>query len=174
MVVYVNNTKMIKDIEDFPGYGVDENGNVYSRRKRKPIQDKYGVITGQTVYLTDDWRKLKTHLVLGYEYVCLCRNSEKMTRRVHILVAKAFIPNPNNEPYVCHNDGSKTNNHVSNLRWDSSRNNQLDRQKHGTTILTRWKIEKLQSLYTEGEITKKAISVIYKLPMHKVDQILTN
>ena len=33
------------------------------------------------------------------------------------LVAKAFIPNPNNHPCVIHTDGDKLNNAVENLIW---------------------------------------------------------
>ncbi len=40
---------------------------------------------------------------------------------VHELVAKAFVPNPNNYPYVEHIDGDRTNNHANNLRWTENR-----------------------------------------------------
>lgn len=37
--------------------------------------------------------------------------------KVHKLVAKAFIPNPNNYPVINHKDENKQNNCVNNLEW---------------------------------------------------------
>lgn len=37
--------------------------------------------------------------------------------KIHSLVAKQFIPNPNNKPTVNHKDRNKENNDVSNLEW---------------------------------------------------------
>ena len=39
------------------------------------------------------------------------------TQRVHRLVAKAFVPNPDNKPCVDHKDGNRQNNKIANLRW---------------------------------------------------------
>lgn len=57
----------------------------------------------------------------GYMYVTLIgRDGKTSDHAVHVLVAQAFIPNPNNLPYVRHKDGNKTNNNYSNLEWCSS------------------------------------------------------
>jgi|SRR5882672_1074700 len=50
----------------------------------------------------------------GYLKVALGRANQ---RRVHQLVAQAFLPNPFNLPELDHRDTHKINNHVSNLRW---------------------------------------------------------
>lgn len=69
----------------------------------------------------------------GYKYLVLSRPGEKkLTVRVHRLVAEAFIPNPDRLPLVLHGDGTRTNNHVDNLRWGTTSDNLKDAVKHGT------------------------------------------
>ena len=65
----------------------------------------------------------------GYLHVCLYNKEHKgKTIMVHRLVAKVFIPNPNNLPQINHIDECKENNCVSNLEWCTSEEN----INHGT------------------------------------------
>lgn len=59
----------------------------------------------------------------GYRLVKLCDNGKERTYKVHRLVAQAFIPNPNNLPWVNHKDENPQNNAVGNLEWCSAEYN---------------------------------------------------
>lgn len=56
----------------------------------------------------------------------------RTTKPVHRLVLEAWVGPCPDGCEGCHNDGDGANNVVSNLRWDTRRNNQLDRRRHGT------------------------------------------
>lgn len=53
----------------------------------------------------------------GYMYVGLCKEGVKANKRVHRIVAIAFVPNPENKPQVNHKDENKQNNNADNLEW---------------------------------------------------------
>lgn len=95
-----------RDIEGFGGfYQVSNTGRVRS----------YGGRNGRG---KGEWylRALsKNHD--GYLKVRLIQGDKDISQRVHTLVARAFIPNPDNLETVNHKDGDKTNNNVENLEW---------------------------------------------------------
>lgn len=59
----------------------------------------------------------------GYCFVTLCNGKAKKNMSIHLLVARAFIPNDNGKPQVNHIDGDKLNNTVSNLEWVTASEN---------------------------------------------------
>lgn len=94
-------------IKDFPGYYVTDCGDVYSRngkehriKKLKQQTDRYGY---PCIHL---WNKGK----MGFFHI-------------HTLVARAFIPNPENKHTINHKNGIRTDNRASNLEWLSIQEN---------------------------------------------------
>lgn len=59
-----------------------------------------------------------------YEYISL-RNEKGVSKsfRLSVLVAKHFIPNPDNKPQVNHIDCNKKNNQIKNLEWVTPKEN---------------------------------------------------
>ncbi len=71
-----------------------------------------------------------------YFAVVLSRNSNPVRIDIHRLVALAFLgPQPSSKHLVAHNDGSRTNNRVENLRWATQKENLQDCRAHGTALL---------------------------------------
>ena len=53
----------------------------------------------------------------GYSIIHIRVNGKRKMLLVHRLVAKAFIPNPENKPQIDHINGIRDDNRVENLRW---------------------------------------------------------
>lgn len=64
--------------------------------------------------------KILSNIKSDYHCVNLYKNRKMFVKRVHRLVAKAFIPNPDDKKLVNHKDGNKHNNSVNNLEWCSN------------------------------------------------------
>lgn len=67
----------------------------------------------------------------GYVRILLFKDGKYKSHYVHILVAKAFIPNPTNKAEVNHIDANKSNNCVSNLEWVTRSENHYHAVKMG-------------------------------------------
>ena len=62
----------------------------------------------------------------GYLYCGITYDDGQRQRRVHILVAEAYLPNPNGYPVVMHKDNNKANPILSNLEWGTTSKNTKD------------------------------------------------
>ena len=80
-------------------------------------------------------RFLKVDTVYGnhtnYHRVSLSKNGIVNRISVHRLVAQAFIPNPENKPFVNHIDNDGTNNAASNLEWCTAVENMAHSSSQG-------------------------------------------
>lgn len=72
----------------------------------------------------------------GYVRYCVTMCDGKKTQRTaHRLVAIAFHGEPRcDKMHAAHIDGSKLNNHHSNIKWATPRENIHDRDKHGLGV----------------------------------------
>lgn len=66
-----------------------------------------------------------------YVNIMLCKEGVEFTKRVHRLVAEAFIPNPHNYPVINHLDLNPSNNNVENLEWCTHKMNTHHAMKLG-------------------------------------------
>ena len=110
---FINNLEQWCLISEFPNYMVSSCGRVMNIRTFKVLKPA----TNSKGYLYND----------------LYSNGETSRKRIHRLVAEAFILNLTNLPCVDHKDRNEQNNHISNLRWCTKRENNQNRSKRQNT-----------------------------------------
>ena len=114
----------------------------------------------------------------SYLRVTLSKHSKTKRFQVHRLVAKAFIPNPENKPCVNHIDGNPSNNNVNNLEWCTYSENELHSykvlQKQPTRIWKKLKptdIPKIFKLRKKG-LLQREIADKFKVSREHIRDIL--
>lgn len=88
-------------------------------------------------------RLLKTSLNNNYPEVAVKKNGVFISKKVHRLVAFAFIPNPENKPCINHINGITTDNRVENLEWCTMLENNVHAYRTGLKILPKGKDSRL-------------------------------
>jgi len=163
--------EIFKKIEGYPNYEVSNYGRVISwahkngRRKRA-------------------WKLKPIIEANGYLRVNLNNANNSKLYLVHRLVLEAFLGPCPEGMQACHNNGVRANNFAKNLRWDTPKNNQADRIKHGTAIYScgeNVKVSKLKAC----EVTEirrlrncgikiKLLGKMFKISISNISQIANN
>ena len=113
-----------KDILDYEGlYQVSNFGRIKSL-ERTNCNGKGNYHRNERIRKQHKQKGVKCNKTY-YWFVTLSKNSKLTRYPVHRLVAKAFIENPQNKPYVNHKDGNGLNNNVDNLEWVTNSENQI-------------------------------------------------
>lgn len=117
-------------------YIINESGDIKSIKRNKILHKQEGVG--------------------GYIYTCISANNKKHNLRVHVCVAKAFIPNPLGLPEVNHKDGIKAHVHKDNLEWSTASANTIHAfdcglskvgENHGRSKLTSEQVTEIRARY---------------------------
>ncbi len=127
-----------KCIDEYPGYIIFNDGRVFSM-------------------LRDIYSKLHT-CHRGYQRLGMCAENSDVRKNVsvHILVAKAFLPPIKGKTNVNHKDGIKSNNHVDNLEWATTKENN---QHAHDTGLTRTNTRAVEQYSKDGKYIQTFNSV---------------
>lgn len=162
----------IRDVPGFPGYGVSRDGLVWTKR----------MCGAAYMNMSSEWRQLSpTRFRTGHLYVGLCKNKKRVNRFVHVLVLTAFVgPRPSGFD-ACHNDGNPSNNAIENLRWDTRRQNQMDRVLHGTSNrgsqhplskLDEATVSRIRELYATGNYFQRQLGEMFGIHQVTVGKIV--
>jgi hypothetical protein len=92
-----------QDIIDFPNYMINENGDIYSKYKKKLLKPR----------LTKP----------GYIALILRKNKKSIHKTIHRLLGLQYLPNPDNKPCIDHKNRNRVDNSLTNLRWVSYNEN---------------------------------------------------
>jgi hypothetical protein len=132
--------------------------------------EHWASIDGYTNYQVSWWgrvRNTKTGRILkpgldtgGYQHVALYKNKKAKTIKIHRLVAREWVGNPEEKRCVDHVDGIRTNNNWENLRWATHSENSRNMKRHtdGSSIykgvgynkaLNKWQAQ----MHTNGKQT---------------------
>jgi hypothetical protein len=154
-----------KDIDGYHGvYMVSNFGNVKSL-DRKVNQ----ILSNGKIRIQSYKGIIMKPIVSKFGYLMIMLNNGKSKNcSVHRLVAKAFIPNPENKKEVNHKNGVKTDNRVQNLEWCTHSENIHHAHKTGLFINQKNGLHKKSIAVSQFTIDGKwvrdwpSMSTIYK------------
>ena len=170
----------------YPSYYINEDGTeVY--RKNSFISSKGKIYQKNK---GSDWYKLRIKVCSdGRPKVNLWKDNHRVKVRIQRLVALAWIPNPENKPFVCHKDNNPLNNHYKNLYWGTPKENAQQcirdgRFSHNSTpgkigqdsptskYSNRLKLRVFRYKRRHPEILLRELSTKFKMPLSVISKII--
>jgi len=131
---------------------LQKNQNQYEEQKQeiwKEIHNSTGYFVSNFGRVKNKKRITKGGKIKSYLRVCVkYKDGKYLDKKVHRLVAEAFIDNPSNLETVNHKDYNGFNNHFSNLEWMSLKDNILHGKKQGKCMPNGLSVEKVLTIYT--------------------------
>ncbi|QMW05320.1 NUMOD4 domain-containing protein [Spirosoma foliorum] len=121
------------------------------------------------------------HKSSGYRFVGL--NGRKTKTPVHRAIAKTFIPNPDNKPFINHIDGNKINNRVENLEWCTAKENVRHAIAMGLTNVSGVNqptaqinddiVRQMRAMYKETNMTYREIANHFGVIRQLAERVIT-
>jgi hypothetical protein len=182
------NSEIWKDVLGFEGiYRVSDLGRVkrvniikkigpasFIKKEDRILIPVFDVIKKDFVRLS---KRNKVRLLVN-----LSKNGKIYRRNIHRLVLEAFVGSCPAGMETCHNDGNPLNNRLWNLRWDTHRNNEKDKIKHGTSNrgekshlhkLNLSDIKKIRKLYKTKKYSTRKLGILFNVSHQNISCIIT-
>lgn len=149
-----------KPIAGFENYAVSNHGRVKRIVTAKHNNSKAGRLLTPTPW--GNYRRISLYT----------SNGSRRNRKVAVLVAIAFVPNPKHLPMVNHTDGVKTNDKSSNLEWTTNAGNvqhacdtglkkPMKGSLNAAARLSTKQVLAIRKRFAKGGITKVELGRIY-------------
>jgi HNH endonuclease len=160
-----------RPIPGFPGYQVGDDGSIWGKRLSR-------------FRIRKNWRKMSPSPDKdGYLKLILCRDDRtKRYVRLHDIILEVFVGPCPAGMVGAHENGVRNDCRLSNLRWDTQKNNIADKWKHGTyqigekasnARLTAEQVREIRRRWAAGGITQVALGKEYGVANVTICAIVT-
>lgn len=167
--------KVWKEIEEYKGrYLISNYGEVKS--VKRIVGQSRGLTRIVPEKMISFWRN---HA--GYVMVSLHKNA-KRSYALAILVAKHFVPNPENKPEVNHKFGNKEDNRAWMLEWNTRQENHdhmlnvlkkgVNGERHKMSKLTESDVIRIINMHETGDYTYAGIGTLFNMEDTQIRRIV--